>query len=91
MEQGHFSGLTGNLLQEDTVTQISMGPIVDRTREHLSSIDVAIIQARKALLQALDNVEAGRPPVGEALPDDLSEVHPIDELRPSDVRVAGAR
>ena len=82
MERGHFSGLTGNLLQEDTVTQISMGPIVDRTREHLSSIDVAIIQARKALLKALEKIEAGRPPVGDALPEDLSEMHPIDEILP---------
>ena len=32
MARGHFSGFTGNLLQEDTVTQISMGPITDRTR-----------------------------------------------------------
>ena len=39
MAHGHFSGFTGNLLQEDTVTQISMGTIADRTREHLSSSD----------------------------------------------------
>ena len=59
MQHGHFSGFTGNLLQEDTVTQISMGPIVDRTKEHLSSSDVAIIHARRVLLEALDNVAAG--------------------------------
>ena len=82
MTNGHFSGFTGNLLQEDTVTQISMGPIVDRTKEHLSSSDVAIIHARRALLKALDNVAEGRSPVGDALPDDLSDAHPIDEIRP---------
>src|SRR4029453_11976087 len=59
MGRGHFSGFTGNLLQEDTVTQISMGPIVDRTKEHLSTADVAVIQARRLLLQALDDMEAG--------------------------------
>ena len=91
MERGHFSGLTGNLLQEDTVTQISMGRIVDRTREHLSSIDVAIIQARKALLKALENIEAGRPPVGDALPEDLSEMHPIDEILPGPQNSARGR
>ena len=91
MESGHFSGLTGNLLQEDTVTQISMGPIVDRTREHLSSIDVAIIQARKALLKALENIEADRPPVGDALPEDLSEMHPIDEILPGPPNSAKGR
>jgi phthalate 4,5-dioxygenase len=82
MANGHFSGFTGNLLQEDTVTQISMGPIVDRTRENLSSSDVAIIQARRVLMKALENVAAGKPPVGEALPHDLRDAHPIDEVRP---------
>jgi phthalate 4,5-dioxygenase len=46
MKKGHFSGFVGNLLQEDTVTQASMGPIVDRTRDHLSSSDVAIIHSQ---------------------------------------------
>ena len=81
MARGHFSGFTGNLLQEDTVTQISMGTIADRTREHLSSSDLAVVQARSALLKALENVEQGRVPVGERLPDDLSDVHPIDEIQ----------
>ena len=51
MRRGHFSGFTGNLLQEDMVTQASMGPIVDRTKEHLSTGDVAVIQARRLLLR----------------------------------------
>ena len=59
MKQGHFSGFTGNLLQEDMVTQASMGPIVDRTKEHLSTADVAVIQARRLLLGALDDMHAG--------------------------------
>ncbi len=82
MKAGHFSGFTGNLLQEDTVTQISMGPIVDRTKEHLSSSDVAIIHARRALLDALENVADGRPPVGETVPTDLRDAHPVDEVLP---------
>jgi nitrite reductase/ring-hydroxylating ferredoxin subunit len=59
MRDGHFTGFTGNLLQEDTVTQASMGPIVDRTKEHLSSSDVAIIHARRLLLAAAASVAAG--------------------------------
>jgi phthalate 4,5-dioxygenase len=78
MRRGHFSGFTGNLLQEDTVTQVSMGPIVDRTKEHLSSSDVAIIHARRALLQALDNLDAGRPPVGDGPAPDHLDVVPTD-------------
>ncbi len=78
MRKGHFSGFTGNLLQEDTVTQVSMGPIVDRTREHLSSSDVAIIHARRVLLEALDNIEAGRAPVGTGPAPDHLDVVPTD-------------
>jgi phthalate 4,5-dioxygenase oxygenase subunit len=84
MANGHFSGFTGNLIQEDTVTQVSMGPIVDRTREHLSSSDVAIIHARRVLLRALDNVGEGRAPVGPGPLGDLRDAHPIDELLPPD-------
>src|ERR1700730_10211587 len=62
MKNGHFSGFVGNLLQEDTVTQASMGPIVDRTKEHLSSSDVAIIHARRLLLDAVADAAAGRVP-----------------------------
>ena len=80
MRRGHFSGFTGNLLQEDTVTQVSMGPIVDRTREHLSSSDVAIIHARRVLLEALDNVAAGRHPVGDGPAATHLDVVPTDTV-----------
>jgi phthalate 4,5-dioxygenase len=82
MARGHFSGFTGNLLQEDTVTQISMGPIVDRTREHLSSSDVAIIHARRALLAAVERVEAGHHPIGDGPPSDLLHCVPTDMVLP---------
>jgi len=44
----------------------SMGPIQDRTREHLASTDVAIAANRRRLLQALDEIEAGTLPPGMA-------------------------
>ena len=83
MKRGHFSGFTGNLLQEDMVTQASMGPIVDRTKEHLSTADVAVIQARRLLLQALDDMEAGRPVVGSGPELDHRDVVPVDEILPA--------
>jgi phthalate 4,5-dioxygenase oxygenase subunit len=91
MRRGHFSGFTGNLLQEDTVTQVSMGPIVDRTKEHLSSSDVAIIHARRVLLDALDNVAAGRPPVGARVPADHLDVVPTDVVVAPDEPAAVTR
>jgi phthalate 4,5-dioxygenase len=83
MRQGHFSGFTGNLLQEDMVTQASMGPIVDRTKEHLSSSDVAIIHGRRLLLEALDDMEAGRHIVGTVPGTDHRNAIPVDTVIPA--------
>ena len=91
MQRGHFSGFTGNLLQEDTVTQISMGPITDRTREHLSSSDVAVVQARRALLNALERVAAGRWPVGPRAAESHRDVVPTDAVISSESREITAR
>jgi phthalate 4,5-dioxygenase oxygenase subunit len=48
----NFTGLEESPPLQDAVIQESMGPIVDRSREHLGSSDVAIIRARKRLLDA---------------------------------------
>jgi phthalate 4,5-dioxygenase oxygenase subunit len=84
MKKGHFSGFVGNLLQEDTVTQASMGPIVDRTKDHLSSSDVAIIHAQRMLLEALADVAAGRVPRGGTPGMDHRDVVPVNVLRPAE-------
>ena len=44
----------------------SMGPIQDRTREHLGSTDVAIAAYRRQLVEAIDAVQAGQMPLGMA-------------------------
>ena len=44
----------------------SMGPIQDRTREHLGTSDKAIMANRRTLLQAIDDVAAGKMPPGLA-------------------------
>ena len=53
MNAGHFTGFGRNLLEEDAAVQTSMGPIVDRSKEHLSSGDAAVTSARRMLLDAL--------------------------------------
>jgi hypothetical protein len=90
MKGGHFSGFTGNLLQEDMVTQASMGAIVDRTKEHLSSSDIAIIHARRMLLDALSDVQAGRLPPGGERGADFRGVVPVNALLPAPDDAAGA-
>jgi hypothetical protein len=56
----------------------SMGPIQDRTREHLGMTDVVIRANRRLLLQAIDTVAAGgAPPVPQATgPDTIDCIAP---------------
>jgi len=59
----NYTGIEGTNTQ-DFAVQESMGPIYDRTQEHLGSADTAIIQMRRLLLEAVRDVAAGRDPVG---------------------------
>jgi hypothetical protein len=59
----NYTGIEGTNTQ-DFAVQESMGPIYDRTQEHLGSADTAIIQMRRLLLEAANDVAAGRDPVG---------------------------
>ena len=57
-----FSGIDG-VNAQDVAVQESMGHVVDRSRENLSRTDMAIIYARRQLLQAARTVaEGGAPP-----------------------------
>ena len=58
-----FTGIDGINVQ-DRAIQEGMGPIVDRSREHLGPADRAIIQARRLLLEAVSVVCEGGTPRG---------------------------
>ena len=59
-----FSGVAGIALQ-DASLQESMGPIVDRSKERLTTTDIGIVKARAKLRQAaLDLAENGTIPPG---------------------------
>ena len=53
---GTFSGIKGIPTQDQSVT-VSMGPIVDRSRERLATSDAAIIHARRLLLKQAEEVQ----------------------------------
>jgi phenylpropionate dioxygenase-like ring-hydroxylating dioxygenase large terminal subunit len=55
-----FTGMKG-LGTQDCAIQESMGPISDRTAEHLLASDAAIVKIRRLLLQTLKDMEAGKP------------------------------
>jgi hypothetical protein len=52
-----FSGIEGIAIQDSSL-QESMGPIQDRTKEHLVSTDNGIIMARHRLLRAAKDLAA---------------------------------
>ena len=63
MRAGNWSGIEG-VNEQDFAMVESMGPIVDRSREHLGASDVAVIRMRRRLLQAVRAVQAGEVPIG---------------------------
>src|SRR5262249_61282010 len=84
------TGIDGVNVQ-DRAVQESMGPIVDRSREHLGPADRAVIQARRLLLQAIAMVETGGTPAG--IEPTYYGLHPAEAVIPhgSDLRtVRGA-
>jgi phthalate 4,5-dioxygenase oxygenase subunit len=60
---GNFSGIEG-VNTQDIALQESMGPILDRSQEHLGTTDIAVIATRRLLLQAADDVADGQDPLG---------------------------
>ena len=66
MDAGHHSGFNRSVVDEDSVVQVSMGPIVDRSKDNLSGSDGAVANARLLLLDVLAAYERGELPPGSA-------------------------
>ena len=64
--------------------QEGMGPIYDRSKEHLGTADLAIIAARRMLLKGIHDIQEGRDPVGPFA--DPSRVRPAEMVLPEDQR-----
>lgn len=73
-----FTGIEGIGIQ-DYAVQEGMGKITDRSTEHLGSSDAAIITARSLLLEAMDDVKAGKVPRGLE-PNSHRDVRPVDSF-----------
>ncbi|MEA2641216.1 MAG: phthalate 4,5-dioxygenase [Chloroflexota bacterium] len=59
-----FSGIAGNGPNQDMAVLETMGPISDRTEEHLGASDLAVIHVRQLLLDAVRTFQAGGEPRG---------------------------
>jgi phenylpropionate dioxygenase-like ring-hydroxylating dioxygenase large terminal subunit len=73
-----YSGIRG-VNTQDMALQEGMGPICDRTREHLGTSDRAVIAARQLLLEACDAVERGEAPRGSD-PSAHRNARPYDDF-----------
>lgn len=78
-----FCGILSSPLQ-DAAMQESMGPICDRTREHLGPADAMIIRVRRRLLRAARALrDDGIAPPGVDRPE-LYRVRPVAAILPHD-------
>jgi hypothetical protein len=74
----NYTGLLGNRAQDSAVCE-SMGPVSDRTREHLGTADAGIILFRRRMLKLARELQQGKPPLLPQQPD-LFRILPMDVL-----------
>jgi phthalate 4,5-dioxygenase oxygenase subunit len=88
MKTGNFSGMgTVNIAQDAAMVQ-SPGTIQDRTEEHLGTTDKAIIANRRALIKAIQAVQAGQEPphvIRDATKKQVTGLRVISEIVPSSI------
>ncbi|MGH6982159.1 MAG: hypothetical protein ACREFC_13215, partial [Stellaceae bacterium] len=76
----NWSGFRGIAL-EDAVIGTSMGPIQDRTKEHLIGSDLAVVRFRRRLMESLAHMERGGDPIGVDV--DAGAIASIDSPAPA--------
>ena len=77
------TGMPGVRIQDEAIVW-SMGPIMDRTREHLGAADATIIRVRRRLMDAARALrEDGTPPPGSEQPE-LYKVRSCQAVLPPD-------
>jgi phthalate 4,5-dioxygenase oxygenase subunit len=83
MERGEsFSGIFG-VTTEDIAVQESMGPIYDRTKEHLGASDIAVIRMRRLMLDAAARFrDDGAPPLGLGEPVSYAQIRAEERIIP---------
>ena len=62
MQKDSYSGIGTNFQVQDLCVTEGMGPIMDRSKEHLTSMDVPVIVARKILIKAIMDLQEGKEP-----------------------------
>lgn len=77
-----FTGIRGVNI-EDIVVHESMGPIYDRTKEHLGTSDLAVIHYRRMMIDAAEQlVQSGKAPIGMNEPVDYGRLRAGEGMVP---------
>ena len=63
MKAGNFTGITG-FPNQDVAMWVTMGPIADRSNDRLGASDLAIVEFRRVMLDAVRAVQGGGPAIG---------------------------
>jgi len=63
MKEGNFTGITG-FPNQDIAMWVTMGPIADRTHERLGASDLAVVEFRRQMLEAVRAFQGGAPAIG---------------------------
>jgi phthalate 4,5-dioxygenase oxygenase subunit len=84
---GSYSGIRAVIpAEQDGCATESMGPVYDRTKEHLGYSDKTIIALRRVLLQAARSVQGGREPphvITEPKLNDFSRLRAVKGVLPA--------
>lgn len=73
MKAGNFTGITG-FPNQDVAMWLTMGPIADRTKDRLGASDMAVVEFRKQMVEAVRDFQAGKSAIGtgdQAIPKNV--------------------
>jgi phthalate 4,5-dioxygenase oxygenase subunit len=79
MKAGNFTGITG-FPNQDIAMWVTMGPIADRTVDRLGASDLAIVEFRRQMLDAVREFQHGKPAIGTGparIPQDVCSYQAI--------------
>ena len=79
MKAGNFTGITG-FPNQDVAMWVTMGPIADRTHERLGASDLAIVEFRRQMLDAVRAFQGGAAAIGTGaarIPDNVCSFQAI--------------
>ncbi|MBV7484846.1 Rieske 2Fe-2S domain-containing protein [Bordetella sp. BOR01] len=97
MKAGNFTGIRG-FPNQDIAMWVTMGPIANRPEERLGASDLAIVEFRRQMLDAVQAFQKGEPAIGTGdlrIPADVCSFQAIvpktTDWREFSVQPAGAR